>query len=207
MQYATIEREYRVEIEVCKSRFICTLAPIETLEEGLEFVQRVRKEFPDARHNCYAIVGTPESNSLKYSDDGEPSGTAGQPMMSAIQKNGLYGVATVVTRYFGGIKLGAGRLAGTYQKSVVDTITQAEIIDKKLSSVFCLELSYSEYKLFNNTVSALEHVILDTEYAEGVKITIAIPVAIEHKFIEKITELTLGRVPKRQDEKYITFKR
>ncbi len=207
MQYATIAREVRVEIEVSKSRFICTLTPIETLDEGLEFVQRIRKEFPDARHNCYAIIGTPESNSLKYSDDGEPSGTAGQPMMSALQKNALYGVATVVTRYFGGIKLGAGRLAGTYQKSVVDTVLSAEIIDKKLSSIYELELTYSEYKLFNNLVSAIEHIVLDTEYADNVKITLATPVENDERIKEKITSLTQGRTPSVKEQKYISFKR
>lgn len=207
MQYATIERDFEVITEVCKSKFICKLHPIETLDEGLEFVAKIKKEYSDARHNCYAIIGTPESNSLKYSDDGEPSGTAGQPMMSALQKNGLYGVACVVTRYFGGIKLGAGRLAQTYLKSVVDTINSAEIIDKKLSAIICSELTYGEYKLFNNLISAVECVVLDAEYGQNVKITLATPVANEGKIKEKITELTQGRVPELQGKKYITYKR
>ena len=207
MQYATIDRAYEVVTEVCKSKFICKLVPIESLEDGLAFVQKIKKEYSDARHNCYALIGTPESNEMKYSDDGEPSGTAGQPMMTALQKNGLYGVACVVTRYFGGIKLGAGRLAQTYLKSVVDTINQAEIIDKKLSSVFSVELSYGEYKLFNSTFSAIEHVVLDTEYGGNVKITIASPVANDAKIIEKITELTQGKSPFKETQKYITYKR
>lgn len=207
MQYATIEREYIVTTEVCKSKFICRLAPIDTLDEGLEYVSRIKKEFADARHNCYAIIGTPESNSLKYSDDGEPSGTAGIPMMGALQKNGLYGVVCVVTRYFGGIKLGAGRLAQTYLKSVVDTIDSAEIIDKKLSSVMSIELNYGEYKVFNNLFSAIEHVVLDTEYGLNVRVTMATPVANENKVKEKIIELTQGRSPLVQDKKYITYKR
>ena len=207
MQYATIDRAYEVVTEVCKSKFICKLVPIESLEDGLAFVQKIKKEYSDARHNCYALIGTPESNEMKYSDDGEPSGTAGQPMMTALQKNGLYGVACVVTRYFGGIKLGAGRLAQTYLKSVVDTINQAEIIDKKLSSVFSVELSYGEYKLFNSTFSAIEHVVLDTEYGGNVKITIASPVANDAKIIEKITELTQGKSPLKETQKYITYKR
>ena len=207
MQYATVEREYVVTTEVCKSKFICRLAPIETLDEGLEYVARIKKEFSDARHNCYAIVGTPESNALKYSDDGEPSGTAGIPMMGALQKNGLYGVACVVTRYFGGIKLGAGRLAQTYLKSVVDTIESAEIIDKKLSSVISIELNYGEYKTFNNLFSAIEHVVLDTEYGLNVIVTIATPVENESKVKEKIIELTQGRIPSVQEKKYLTYKR
>ncbi len=207
MQYATIEREYTVLTEVCKSKFICRLAPINSLEEGLEYVQKIKKQHADARHNCYAIVGTPESNELKYSDDGEPSGTAGVPMMGALQKNGLYGVACVVTRYFGGIKLGAGRLAQTYLKSVVDTIESAEIIDKKLSSVLEIELNYGEYKVFNNILSAIEHEILDTEYGLNVKVSIATPIANEGKVKDKIVELTQGRLPTIKDKKYITYKR
>ena len=207
MQYATIDRAYEVVTEVCKSKFICKLVPIESLEEGLQFVQKIKKEYSDARHNCYAIIGTPESNEMKYSDDGEPSGTAGQPMMTALQKNGLYGVACVVTRYFGGIKLGAGRLAQTYLKSVVDTIGVAEIIDKKLSSIYVIELAYSEYKLFNNSFSAIEHIVLDTEYGQNVKITFATPVENEAKVTEKITELTQGKQPQKEAQKYITYKR
>ena len=206
MQYATIEREYVVTTEVCKSKFICRLAPINTLDEGLEYVQKIKKEFSDARHNCYAIIGTPESNSLKYSDDGEPSGTAGVPMMGALQKNGLYGVVCVVTRYFGGIKLGAGRLAQTYLKSVVDTIESAEIVENKLSSVMSIELSYGEYKLFNNSFSALEHIVLDTEYGLNVKITFATPIQNEAKVKDKIVELTQGREPQLQEKKYIIYK-
>ena len=152
MQYATIDRAYEVVTEVCKSKFICKLVPIESLEDGLAFVQKIKKEYSDARHNCYALIGTPESNEMKYSDDGEPSGTAGQPMMTALQKNGLYGVACVVTRYFGGIKLGAGRLAQTYLKSVVDTINQAEIIDKKLSSA---EWSLESHVSWSPTIVAI----------------------------------------------------
>ena len=207
MKYATIDRAYEVVTEVCKSKFICKLVPIESLEEGLQFVQKIKKEYSDARHNCYAIIGTPESNEMKYSDDGEPSGTAGQPMMTALQKNGLYGVACVVTRYFGGIKLGAGRLAQTYLKSVVDTIGVAEIIDKKLSSVFVIELEYGEYKLFNNSFSAIEHIVLDTEYGSNVRITLATPVENEAKVTEKITELTQGKAPLKETQKYITYKR
>ena len=207
MQYATIEREYVVATEVCKSKFICRLAPIETLDEGLEYVARIKKEFSDARHNCYAIIGTPESNSLKYSDDGEPSGTAGIPMMGALQKNGLYGVVCVVTRYFGGIKLGAGRLAQTYLKSVVDTIDSAQIIDKKLSSVMSIELNYGEYKVFNNLFSAIEHVVLDTEYGLNVVVKMATPIGNEDKVKEKIIELTQGRAPLVQEKKYIIYKR
>ncbi len=207
MQYATIDRAYEVVTEVCKSKFICKLVPIESLEEGLQFVQKIKKEYSDARHNCYAIIGAPESNEMKYSDDGEPSGTAGQPMMTALQKNGLYGVACVVTRYFGGIKLGAGRLAQTYLKSVVDTIGIAEIIDKKLSTVFVIELAYGEYKHFNNGFSAIEHIVLDTEYGQNVKITFATPVENEAKVTEKITELTQGKQPRKEAQKYITYKR
>ena len=206
MQYSTIEREYVVTTEVCKSKFICRLAPINTLDEGLEYVQKIKKEFSDARHNCYAIIGTPESNSLKYSDDGEPSGTAGVPRMGALQKNGLYGVVCVVTRYFGGIQLGAGRLAQTYLKSVVDTIDSAEIVENKLSSVMSIELSYGEYKLFNNSFSALEHIVLDTEYGLNVKITFATPIQNEAKVKDKIVELTQGREPQLQEKKYIIYK-
>ncbi|MBO5776660.1 MAG: YigZ family protein [Clostridia bacterium] len=206
-EYATVEKEYITTTEVCRSKFICRLAPISTLDEGLEYVANVKKQFSDARHNCYAIVGLPESNEFKYSDDGEPSGTAGQPMMGALTKNGLYGVACVVTRYFGGIKLGAGRLAQTYLKSVVDTITSAEIINKKQSAVISIDLSYGEYKMLNSLLSNVEHVVIDTQYANSVQVTLATPIENELSLSGKITELTQGRTPTTLDKKYITYKR
>lgn len=206
-EYATVEKEYITTTEVCRSKFICRLAPISNLEEGLEYVANVKKQFSDARHNCYAIVGLPVNNEFKYSDDGEPSGTAGQPMMGALTKNGLYGVACVVTRYFGGIKLGAGRLAQTYLKSVVDTISSAEVVIKKLSTVLSIDLAYGEYKLLNSLLTNIEHVVLDTQYANSVQITIATPIENEVSLTGKITELTQGRAPVALDKKYITYKR
>ena len=174
MQYATIEREYVVTTEVCKSKFICRLAPIETLDEGLEYVARIKKEFSDARHNCYAIVGTPESNALKYSDDGEPSGTAGIPMMGALQKNGLYGVACVVTRYFGGIKLGAGGLVRAYAGAGSDVIKLCQLgtfNDLKTIRISC-DIPYAKKLLDylrNNNVK-----VISQEYSNLFSVKVAV---------------------------------
>ena len=193
MQYATIEREYVVTTEVCKSKFICRLAPIETLDEGLEYVARIKKEFSDARHNCYAIIGTPESNSLKYRDDGEPSGTAGIPMMGALQKNGLYGVVCVVTRYFGGIKLGTGGLVRAYTKGAKIALEAAGIITKVLYQTVIVSVDYTMLGNLQNLLKIHNYDTKDIVYEDIVHLHIWVEIEDTAHFKDLIVEWTNGR--------------
>ncbi|NLE06207.1 MAG: DUF3795 domain-containing protein, partial [Crenarchaeota archaeon] len=114
--YKSIHKYGRDEIIINKSKFIGTAAPVENEEEAVSFIESIRKEFKDATHNCYAYVIGENRNIQRYSDDGEPSGTAGMPILNVINQENLINVAVVVTRYFGGVLLGAGGLVRAYTK-------------------------------------------------------------------------------------------
>lgn len=130
----TIVKDYRKEIVIEKSRFICSLKKVNSEEEAQEFIKAVKKEFWDATHNCSAYLV--DDLSQRSSDDGEPAGTAGIPMLDVLRKNHLTGTAAVVTRYFGGIKLGAGGLLRAYSGSVAGAVKECGIAEKILMSRF-----------------------------------------------------------------------
>lgn len=130
----TIVKDYRKEIVIEKSRFICSLKKVNSEEEAQEFIKAVKKEFWDATHNCSAYLV--DDLSQRSSDDGEPAGTAGIPMLDVLRKNHLTGTAAVVTRYFGGIKLGAGGLVRAYSGSVTGAVKEYGIAEKILMSRF-----------------------------------------------------------------------
>lgn len=130
----TIVKDYRKEIVIEKSRFICSLKKVNSEEEAQEFIKAVKKEFWDATHNCSAYLV--DDLSQRSSDDGEPTGTAGIPMLDVLRKNHLTGTAAVVTRYFGGIKLGAGGLVRAYSGSVAGAVKECGIAEKILMSRF-----------------------------------------------------------------------
>ena len=125
IEFITIMEEFRNEYVVEKSRFITTLYPCSTEEEAQAFINRINKEFFDARHNCTAFALGPKQEKQRSSDNGEPSGTAGKPMLEVLKKTGITNVAVVVTRYFGGIKLGAGGLIRAYSHSVAEALRLA----------------------------------------------------------------------------------
>lgn len=130
----TIVKDYRKEIVIEKSRFICSLKKVNSEEEAQEFIKAVKKEFWDATHNYSAYLV--DDLSQRSSDDGEPAGTAGIPMLDVLRKNHLTGTAAVVTRYFGGIKLGAGGLVRAYSGSVAGAVKECGIAEKILMSRF-----------------------------------------------------------------------
>lgn len=130
----TIVKDYRKEIVIEKSRFICSLKKVNSEEKAQEFIKAVKKEFWDATHNCSAYLV--DDLSQRSSDDGEPAGTAGIPMLDVLRKNHLTGTAAVVTRYFGGIKLGAGGLVRAYSGSVAGAVKECGIAEKILMSRF-----------------------------------------------------------------------
>ena len=132
----TIRSDYRAETVIEKSRFICTLKKVSSEAEAQEFIKAVKKEFWDATHNCSAYII--DELAQRSSDDGEPSGTAGLPMLEVLRKNELSGVAAVVTRYFGGIKLGAGGLVRAYTGSVSKAVQGCGLARKLLMGTFAL---------------------------------------------------------------------
>ncbi len=167
----TLSRNYRKEIVIEKSRFICSLQKVSSEEEAQEFIRAVKKEFWDATHNCSAYVV--DELAQRSSDDGEPSGTAGIPMLEVLRKNELVGTAAVVTRYFGGIKLGAGGLVRAYSGSVAGALKECGLAERVLMSRFSFSYEVNSVGRILNILYQQElFEIVDVEYSYRAKIII-----------------------------------
>ena len=173
-----------------KSKFITTIYPVKTLEEINNILQATNKKYYDATHNCYAYI-IDNGNIQKCSDDGEPSKTAGYPMLDVLKKNNLTNVLAITTRYFGGIKLGAGGLIRAYSSSVSEALKEATFLVTKQLAIYEVKLPYSDYSKnidFWNTQMIKEQLFL-----ADVNLKIAIYDEDVEKTLEKIKNLTLGK--------------
>ena len=160
----TISRDYRKEIVIEKSRFICTLKKVNSEAEAQEFIKAVKKEFWNATHNCSAYIVNDLAQ--RSSDDGEPSGTAGVPMLEVLRKNRLVGTAAVVTRYFGGVKLGAGGLVRAYSGSVAGALKECGLAERVLTSRFSFTYDVNSVgRILNILYQQNLFAIADVEYA------------------------------------------
>ena len=165
----TIVKDFRQEIVIEKSRFICTLKKVQSEAEAQEFIKTIKKEFWDATHNCSAYIV--DDMAQRSSDDGEPSGTAGLPMLEVLRKNKLTNTAAVVTRYFGGIKLGAGGLVRAYTNSVSEAVKATGIAQKVLVSKFSFIYDLNEVgKILNILYQQQLFEIADVEYGLKAKV-------------------------------------
>ena len=170
----TIAKEIRTEQVISKSRFICSLKKVKTEEEAQEFIKAVKKEFWDATHNCSAYVI--DEQHQRSSDDGEPSGTAGMPILGVLRKQELQQVAAVVTRYFGGIKLGAGGLVRAYSGSVAQAVETAGLAKKVKMGLYVFSCAPGEAgKITNLLYQQKLFTLTDTEYGTVVNFTLRMP--------------------------------
>lgn len=165
----TIVKDFRQEIVIEKSRFICTLKKVNSEAEAQEFIKAIKKEFWDATHNCSAYIV--DEMAQRSSDDGEPSGTAGLPMLEVLRKNKLTNTAAVVSRYFGGIKLGAGGLVRAYTNSVAEAVRATGIAQKVLVSRFSFMYDLNDVgKILNILYQQQLFEIADVEYGLQAKV-------------------------------------
>lgn len=160
--WKTVEGPARIEYEVKKSVFIADVAPVTSGEEATDFIRRIKKEFPDARHHVYAYRTGDEVVEQRYSDDGEPSGTAGRPILGQIDSAGLSDILIVVVRYFGGILLGASGLANAYKTAARDAIDHATIVERTIDVRYRLLF---EYAAMNDVMRILKDYDLKPENA------------------------------------------
>ena len=174
VEFTSVSKEFRHEYIVDKSRFITTISPCTTEEEAQAFIVRINKEFWDATHNCTAYALGPKQEQQRSSDNGEPSGTAGKPMLEVLKKTGITNVAVVVTRYFGGIKLGAGGLIRAYSHSVAETLGLAP---KELHTTRAQLQATIDYALYGAVERFLQDKKLHYEanFGEHVTVTILVP--------------------------------
>lgn len=167
----TINQLYQNQIDIKKSQFICRLYPAQTENEAKHIINKIKEEYKDATHNCSAYY---VSDGEGYDDDGEPGGTAGRPMLNVLKKNELQNSVAIVTRYFGGIKLGAGGLVRAYSKSVLETLAIAEIVEMEKYYIFNFKFDYNHIKLVEGNLRSQKIEIIDKIYDTLVNYKIAI---------------------------------
>lgn len=191
-EYITVLKERRTEIFEKKSRFIANVKNVTSEEEAVEYLESIKKLYWDATHNVYAYYIGGESVIQKCSDDGEPSGTAGVPVLEAIRKEGIEDVILVVTRYFGGTLLGTGGLVRAYSRCAREGIISAGVVKKILCSKVNMKLDYTLLGKLNSLIAESGYKTIDVNYADLVDIYVAIPVNNIFKFNKQISELTAG---------------
>lgn len=192
--YFTIRSDGESEIEIKKSRFICSLKRVYSEDEAKEFIAQKKKEHWKANHNCSAFVIGEKSDIQRSSDDGEPSGTAGVPMLEVLKKQELINVAAVVTRYFGGTKLGAGGLIRAYSHAVSHALMDIGLVEGKLQQEIHLTISYPNLGTIQNFMENNPYTLHDTIYGEQVNVVCLVDEAKSEQFMAEIVELLNGQV-------------
>ena len=172
--YQTIRTSAEAMTVVNKSRFLGYAVRAETPEQAMDVYAQVKKQYPDATHHCYAYIIGKQKEYIKFSDDGEPGGTAGLPMAEALKHSGLTDILVVVTRWFGGIKLGAGGLARAYSAAVMDTLKNADIIAYEPCGIYRQAVDYDIWAKIAPRAEALGAVMFKTDYLEKVYLEIGI---------------------------------
>lgn len=197
--YTTVKREATAEFEEKRSLFIGHAKPVKTEDEAAEFIKEKKREFADATHNVFGYI-IKNGICARYSDDGEPQGTAGMPVLDTIRKSGVTDACVVVTRYFGGILLGAGGLVRAYANGARIALEAAEIITYERYSVLSVKASYSDYQKIQPILFKAMAVIDDTEFSDSVTVTFAVKEAAGAALAEKINEISSGRAEVRSLE-------
>jgi len=190
-RYSTPANRQRFEIEIKRSRFITTVIPVQDKTAAMTQIDSVRQEFPDANHHCWAMIaGAPlDTHQQEQNDDGEPKGTAGKPMLNVLLHSGLGNLVVIVTRYFGGIKLGAGGLVRAYSSSVSGALLQITTITQYVSVRCLLELPYSQLDTLEHWLKTGNIMILDREFSDNVVLTLDVPETEVAALRDKAAEL------------------
>ncbi|MBO8165431.1 MAG: YigZ family protein [Brevibacillus sp.] len=192
-QYKTVSGYGEREIVIERSRFIGYAQRATTEEEATAFIAMIKKKHWDATHNCSAFVIGEHDQIQRSSDDGEPSGTAGKPILECIKKNGLKDTVVVVTRYFGGIKLGAGGLVRAYTAGTAAALQAAGIVAHILHVRVRVTVDYHWWGKVENELRSGGHRVADTAYTDVVSVEVLIPAGEESAFVERMTDLTNGQ--------------
>lgn len=187
--YKTVYQGGVGEIEEKKSRFIASVEPVSSEDEAIAFFNRKKKEYWDARHNCTAFTIGSKHENTRCNDDGEPSGTAGRPMLDVLLREDIHNVAVVVTRYFGGTLLGTGGLVRAYQKSVQEGLANSVIITRQQGAKMTIRTDYTNLGKIQYLLAGAGITILDTEYTDGVCIHTMVP---EEQLTSLQNEITQG---------------
>lgn len=204
--YKTVSSPAEAYLVEKKSKFISNVRPVANEQEALDFLQAMRSKYSDATHNVYAYV-IDENNIFRYSDDGEPSGTAGMPVLDTIRKEGLVDVAVVVTRYFGGTLLGTGGLVHAYGGAARMGLESAGIITRILCDIVSAKVDYTMVGKMQHLISTGGYILEDTVYDREVEFIVCLRSEQVKRFYDAVTEISCGRaIIKDIDKKYIDVK-
>lgn len=206
VSYKTVYAGGTGEIIEKKSRFIATVSPITSEEEAISFLEQMKKNYWDAAHNCYAYVLGLNQDLQRCSDDGEPSKTAGRPMLDILLGEGIHNTAVVVTRYFGGTLLGTGGLVRAYQGAVKEGLANSVILEKYYGKQLEITTDYHGIGKLQYIAGTMNLTILSTDYTDIVKAVLLIPPDSFGAFQKKITEATNGKaIMEESDDVYYAF--
>ncbi|SES30344.1 YigZ family protein [Salipaludibacillus aurantiacus] len=191
--YYTVKGTGEHEIAIQKSRFIAHVTRVTSEEEAQEFIDSIKKQHWNASHNCSCYMIGEQDLIQKANDDGEPSGTAGVPMLEVLKKRGLKDTAVVVTRYFGGIKLGAGGLIRAYSSATSEGISAVGVVKQQLMTIYTVTFDYTLLGKVENAVRSSDYPLKHIEYLDQVKLEIYVAAGAEDAFEEWMTNLTNGK--------------
>lgn len=193
--YLTVLGGSEVELDINKSRFIGYATPVKEENEAILFIEKIKKKHWDATHNVPVTIIGESFGVQRYSDDGEPSGTAGVPILEMLKKEGITNVCVVVTRYFGGIKLGTGGLVRAYTQTAKEAVMAAEVVQKKLSVLLEAIFDYHHHgKIQNHTLNENHLLVRETIFTDRVTMLLYVPPDEKDEAIGKLVELTSGQM-------------
>nr|MBN2276566.1 YigZ family protein [candidate division Zixibacteria bacterium] len=193
--FYTIKTVSEIENKIKGSRFIGQAYPCRDEFEAADILGRIKKKYFDATHNCFAWrVGFGHDTKFKYSDDGEPSGTAGRPIYDRIEGNGLTNTMVIVTRYFGGTKLGTGGLTHAYSEAAAATIEKAGVIEKYITGQLTMMIPFPDYNIVERALHQAGAGILESDFSDIVRLTVEIRRSLVEQIRERLIDLTSGRI-------------
>ena len=181
------------EIVEKKSRFIGQVFPVTKEEEALKLIEQTRKKYWDARHNCYAYILGEYGEITRCTDDGEPAGTAGRPILEVLQGEGIHDVLLIVTRYFGGTLLGTGGLVRAYSQAAKAGLSASQVLEKVRGHQLTIHTDYNGIGKLQYITAQSGIPVMDTQYGEAVTMVLAVPIEDSDKLVKQITEATAGQ--------------
>ena len=204
--FFSVDGAFENVIVISKSKFITTLMPINDYDDALEKIKAISKKYSDATHNCYAFISNETASEQRFSDDGEPQGTAGMPMLEVLRKRNVRMTLVVVTRYFGGIKLGASGLVGAYSSSVAQALDNAKLLKNEWADIVEIATDYGAYKKIEEICIKACGQVVDVKYDKDVKMIVALPKQTSKEVLEKIIDFTQNKAQtKIIQSKYFQF--
>ena len=203
MSYLSVYSPCVYEKVIERSRFIANCAHAESEEQARAFIAKVRAEHSLATHNCFAFVADRKGNLLRFSDDGEPQGTAGMPVLEVLRNKKLFETVVTVTRYFGGVKLGAGGLVRAYSGTAAEALALADIREYTLCREFCLNVAYENYDALKKYLNSCDCTVKGTEYSDKVCVSVAVKEEGASGFLSALTDHMAGRVTAEEGAQFL----